>query len=251
MNMPVFTRLDASTMGRARTLPLLVRAQSRYMSSDAPNIDNRVYWQKVVEQFEKHRLSVNDRSLDVDLHKFMDRVGSAEKSVIEFGCGIGRAVPTLHSRGFTNYLGTDICARAVEMAQERLPGVSFMEADILDFRSKQKFDSVIATDVLLYLSPEDQIRALLNVRNSLAPDAPLLVRWAPGNDEIDASKQIKGTDIRGWVFLASKEYVRSLLSITGFKLTDDIVQEEALIDPEANRKPPYLKIFAEKAIIGF
>ena len=86
-------------------------------------------------------------------------MANTAKAIVEFGCGVGRAASILESRGFLNYTGIDVAERAIEMARQRLPGMEFRVGNILTYSSRRKFAAAIATDVLLYLSPEEQVKA--------------------------------------------------------------------------------------------
>ena len=136
---------------------------------------------------------------------------------------------------FTSYLGIDICDEAVYMAKGGHRGARFAKGDAVDFSSPERFDSAIATDVLLYLSPEDQIRALLNLREALHKEAPLFVRWAPGENTTQMTK-IMGTKIEGWAFLPSKVYIKELFRVAGFTLTEPVRSEPELMNNGADEE---------------
>ena len=247
-----FRSLPQQIRRQAQQLPLLVQAQRRYLQTSAPLISNRVYWQKIVEKFETDKL--NDHTLDPHVNTFLDGLVDPAKSVIEFGCGIGRAAALLESRGFRNYTGIDIAERAIEIAHSRLPNMEFEVGNILAFRAGRRFDAAIATDVLLYLSPEKQIKALINMRKSLKDRAPIILRWAPGEKGIENDvlikppKTVDGEKVECWVFLATEEYIQQLLDITGFSLTRPIHRDAVIINPgtEHQKSQDYFVIYAEK-----
>lgn len=228
---------------------LLISAQRNFLQSRAPIIDNNAYWAKTGEDFETHKL--NDRTLDPHINAFLDKLANTIKSVIEFGCGIGRTASVLRARGFHNYTGVDVCEKAVAIARQRLPEMGFEVGNILTRRANKRFDAAIATDVLLYLSPEDQIRALLNVNKALKKEAQIILRWAPGeNNVLIKSKTVGGEQIEGWVFLVTAEYIKELLRLTGFSLVQPIQREAVVINPGNplyEKQQDYLVILGKKS----
>ncbi len=243
-----FRSLPPQARQRACRSPLLVQAQRRYLQSHAPLIDNNRYWAKIGVKFETDRL--NDTTLVLDISMFLDILGNPEKAVIEFGCGIGRTADLLVDDGFHDYTGIDICEKVVQLARERLPGLEFLTNDILTYQSVRHFDAAIVTDVLLYLSPEQQLQALLNLNSLLKPGAPVMIRWAPGNNEvrINQPKEVDGEHLASWVFLASPEYIQNLLRVSGFTLTRPIDQESHTINQgtKYEKLQDYLMVLAEK-----
>ena len=246
-----FKSLPQNIRNLADRSTLLVQAQKRFIQSRAPIISNEAYWQKIVAKFETDKL--DDHTLDASIYAFLKNIVNPEKSIIEFGCGIGRTANVLKNKGYRNYLGIDVAMKAVVMAKNRLTDMEFRVGNVLTFTSSRKYDAAIATDVLLYLSPEDQINALINIGKCLKRGAPLIIRWAPAeegveNDVLIKEKVINDENVEGWVFLATEDYVEELLKISGFSLTKPIIKEEVIINPGTPYEKPqdYLVIFAEK-----
>jgi len=66
-------------------------------------------------------------------------------SVLELGCGTGNLLSALKpSRG----LGLDISAEMVRLARAKFPGLQFEVADVEAFRVDEKFDFVVASDLI-------------------------------------------------------------------------------------------------------
>jgi SAM-dependent methyltransferase len=251
----MFGVLPSSVRVKISSKPILMQAQKRYLNSQALHIDNKLYWEKFVEGFEKNKL------YDDDLHPFinslLNRLVWPACSVIEYGCGIGRAAGIIRARGFRDYLGVDIAQRAVDLAKERNPEMEFCRGDILNFTAPKLFNAAIATDVLLYLSPEHQIQALLNMKRSLTKGAPILMRWAPGlgdsrrENDISIKNQngnhpILG-DIKGWVLLVTPDYINNILEATELSLIQPIDPKPSKINKNTKyeRLQPYLLVFAK------
>lgn len=247
----LFPKLPAELRRSIARQPLLCEGQRAYLQSKAPRISNKAFWERIVEDFEKHKL--DDHTLDPHINKMINMLNDKTKWIIEFGCGIGRTADILRNNHYFNYLGIDIAPRAVELAGQIVPGMAFRTGDIVNFYPGRIFDAAIATDVLLYQSPEDQIRALLNMGRSLVPGAPLLTRWAPGKEWIGLKKrEISQTEIvEGWVFHANAGYLEQLFKVAGFEIIQlpgyqRIHPESIILKPGTEFAKPqdYLVVFA-------
>ncbi len=223
---------------------LIFQAQAHFFISAASVIDNTAYWDIIGEDFETGK--IDDHTLDPQLRTFFDILADPQRAIVEFGCGIGRAADSLVSQGFRNYLGADVAEKVIEIARGRNTGLEFRVGNILTFNSQRHFDAAIVTDVLLYLSPFNQIRALLNLSDLLKRGALVLLRWAPGRNEFLIKDKKSGA--RGWVFLASEEYIKILLKISGFILERPVLREAVVINPgtSVEKTQEYLVIFARK-----
>lgn len=183
------------------------------------------------------------------LNRFLDILGNRNRTVFEAGCGIGRAYDSLLQRGFANYLGIDICQNSINEASRRHPEADFVHANLLSYDPCRVFDSAIATDLLLYFSPMDQVRALLKLQgavdrsegydNNIAK--PVLLRWAAGNNHFDyKSKKVSGLRVEGWVHLIDEQYLRQILYVAGFSPV--YIEKEDTMLPDGRVIPYHVAI---------
>lgn len=205
---------------------LVTQGHRDFLASRAPSISINRYWDLTGLGFELSNLP--NISLHPHIERFLDVVADPQRSIFEAGCGIGRTYDVLRQRGFTNYLGIDICRSSIEEASARYPKAAFVHENLLSYAPPHIFDSAIATDIMQYFSPLNQVRALLGLRGILNPldqaaaplvnpHRPMLLRWAAGNNTVDyKSKIIEGDTVEGWVFLVDEPYLRQLLYVTGF-----------------------------------
>ncbi len=85
------------------------------------------------------------------------------RSVLDVGCGQGSLLEELaRRRPGVELAGVDISARAVELANRRLPDASFSVLDLTKGALDRRFDLVICSDVLEHI--EDDRAALHNMR---------------------------------------------------------------------------------------
>jgi SAM-dependent methyltransferase len=93
------------------------------------------------------------------------------KSILDVGCGFGDLYTFLHKQGIhpKRYLGIDINSELLDVARERLPGVEFELAAILDFEPIENFDFVVACGIFGLETPhwqrllEEQLRKLFDL----------------------------------------------------------------------------------------
>ena len=108
----------------------------------------------------------------------LDRMDSrTEKSVLEIGCGTGRAANYIAEKSSMNVLGIDLCVPFIETARltYRLPNLKF---DVLDFNKpddlkSSKFDYITGNGILhhLYYHLDE---ALVNIRMLLKENGKII-----------------------------------------------------------------------------
>ncbi len=103
---------------------------------------------------------------------------------LEIGCAIGVSTADLASR-CDALLAVDISRAALSRAQERLssrPHVTFQRAQIPDEWPDGRFDLIVVSEVLYFLSAEEVARAAERAFEALVSDGVcLLVNWTEDN----------------------------------------------------------------------
>lgn len=106
------------------------------------------------------------------LSRFLGQVAafysaSQPSSVLEVGCGPGDLAGELRERvvDWGQYLGTDLSANQIAIAEDRYPTLSFRQANAVELPfSDNSFDLVIACEVLEHIeSPELALREISRV----------------------------------------------------------------------------------------
>ena len=96
------------------------------------------------------------------------RAGGDAK-VVEIGCGDGRDAEEIVKRvGW--YEGFDPSLGLLQLARERLPSASFVEADALSYDYPKGVDIVFAFASLLHVNKANVAKVSQKVRESLRPD---------------------------------------------------------------------------------
>lgn len=242
--------LPPAIAARVADCPVIMQAIEDCAKDVPHETDNIEYWMAVGPSFEEGRLRTDDRTLEPHVTEFLARMRDKNMSILDVGCGIGRTSDIVWAQGFRNYTGIDVSQDNILAAAIGIKGFQFEVANILDFRPGTVFNSAIVSDVLLYMYPPEQIKALMNLQSMLSPGAPVLVRWAPGDNKIEIKKRdVEGGEtMKGFVFLASEGYIRQIMGISGFSV-NSIKHEEIQrnFSTKEKRVQPYLIIHAEKS----
>jgi 2-polyprenyl-3-methyl-5-hydroxy-6-metoxy-1,4-benzoquinol methylase len=135
------------------------------------------------------------------------------RRVIDIGCGQGELVRLLDSDGFDAH-GIDISAEQVELARSR--GMHQVQlGDFHDFldSTAERWDAVIATDVLEHLDKSEALRTFDSVLRSLRPGGVFVARVP--NAVSPTGGHIMFSDIthRTWF---TQRSIRQLAAVAGF-----------------------------------
>lgn len=104
---------------------------------------------------------------------------NSSQPLIDLGCGVGLLAFYLRERAFQNPIrGVDCDGRKVtranSVAAESYHDVRFTNGDAASSFSDS--GDIVISDLLHYLSPNDQLRVLKNVAHKVAPDGILIIR---------------------------------------------------------------------------
>ena len=84
-----------------------------------------------------------------------------DASVLEVGCNTGNQLLLLQEMGYKNLSGIELQPYALEIARQRLPGVSLQLGSALGLPHEDStFDLVFTSGVLIHISPTDLPRAM-------------------------------------------------------------------------------------------
>ena len=152
---------------------------------------------------------------------FLGRLSELNISVgsfLDFGCGIGNAIPLLRKELFqAKLVGVDLSLHSIDIARERyLPlGVEFYTVE--NFRPDESFDVVYCNGVFHHVLPNDRPEVLSLVRRSLKPGGVFIFcdnnPWNPGTRYIT-----RKTEFDRDAVLVSPRQAKRLLQESGFEL---------------------------------
>lgn len=91
------------------------------------------------------------------------KVLKPNSKILDIGCGTGYPIASyLSQQGFI-VTGIDISEEMIKKAQNlNLPNATFLVEDILNFKSKEKYDAVIAFDSIWHIAHDNQKKNLSN-----------------------------------------------------------------------------------------
>jgi SAM-dependent methyltransferase len=136
--------------------------------------------------------------------------------VLDVGCGMGQPIGQhLVASGFS-VTGVDAAPSLVELARRRLPEARWIVGDMRELALQDRFDGILAWDVLFHLSPSDQRLTLPRLALHALPGAPFL--FTSGPEAGDLIGQFEGEPLYHGS-LSVEEY-RRLLDSLGFDVLD-------------------------------
>jgi SAM-dependent methyltransferase len=122
--------------------------------------------------------------------RFVDVLAPRAGRVLDAGCGTGRTTAALHRMGH-RAIGADRDAGLVAIAAARYPGPPFLAADLLTLNPESLgaaggpvvFDVIVlAGNVMVYLAPGTEERALQVLADLLVPHGRIVTGFATDRD---------------------------------------------------------------------
>jgi cyclopropane fatty-acyl-phospholipid synthase-like methyltransferase len=99
-------------------------------------------------------------------------------AVLDLGCGAGVPVTGRLAERFA-VTGVDISARQLVLARQRVPGATFIQADMteVDF-APETFDAVVSAYAIIHVPREEQRPLVGRIHRWLRPGGLFLANWA-------------------------------------------------------------------------
>jgi SAM-dependent methyltransferase len=123
------------------------------------DFDQAAYWIERHERYRGNILAVGNENYDQEGNEQNRRQHDARltnalttikpKTVLDVGCGYGRAAPIFLEAGCA-YTGVDISPIAIDDARTRLPGIRFFVGDLNTWDTDERFDLVAALWVMIH-----------------------------------------------------------------------------------------------------
>ncbi len=118
------------------------------------------------------------RSLAAHRQQIVERLPSDRGAwVVDIGCGNGALVAQIRQAGYRHVMGVDMSGEQVDMALKRgLSGI--IQADLRDWldNTDQRFDAVVAADLIEHFDPWDVLATLDRVWRILTPGGRVIIR---------------------------------------------------------------------------
>jgi len=121
---------------------------------------------KTVEQVNSAFDELMGITLETLLSTFFNDL-SRHFHILEIGCNIGLNLSILKNMGFENLYGVEINEKAINIAKQQNPDITFFHSSIEKFETDQKFDLVFTAGVLIHVNPESLLGVIQKI-NSLS-----------------------------------------------------------------------------------
>lgn len=116
-------------------------------------IDNGKSYDLISGEWQKFRNAAAINKCIVDFAELLPPNGR----VLDIGCGTGYPIAQYLSLKNFSVTGIDISRNMIKAAKSlRLPNARFLQADISDFSTDEKYDGVIAFDSIWHISRDEQ-----------------------------------------------------------------------------------------------
>lgn len=131
-------------------------------------MNDALEWNTVAPAYEAEVFDVYRNDKKGILRKTVQQYAGKDKTAVDFGCGIGKALPML-SPLFGAIIATDISKRCIEIAKDRGYGnVRFMESDLAQTRiNVPKGDFLLCVNVAISDDNKRNFRILANAMKSV------------------------------------------------------------------------------------
>lgn len=178
-----------------------------------------LFYSKYVSRFKRENLVVSeadDRAYAqwADYHYYPHLAHlPADATILDLGCGPGRTLNYLVSKGHRNTRGIDISAEQVEIARSR--GLDAFEGDLETYLASttDSYDAMIMIDVVEHLTKTELLRLFPLIGARLKPDGVVLIQTV--NAEGLFPTQIMYGDFTHVTYLTASS-IEQLLRVTGF-----------------------------------
>lgn len=133
-----------------------------------------------VDVFDANAQGYQDKFMNVDLYSesldvFCDSIKTSGASILELACGPGNVTKyLLDKRPDFKIYGTDLSVNMLELAMQNNPAASFQLMDCRDIHKiKDKYDGVMASFCLPYLTREESLKLIHDAGKILNPKGVL------------------------------------------------------------------------------
>lgn len=114
--------------------------------------------------------------------------------VVELGCGTGSLARQLPTGSFSDFLGIDVSAVAIERARRECPsGCRFETVPMEEWQGTTGAAVILLEESLYYLAPADQRSLLARCYASLAPGGVVIVIACDGQKHADTLATAEGS----------------------------------------------------------
>jgi SAM-dependent methyltransferase len=184
---------------------------------------------------------LDNKPLDRELLKHFSSLVSAERLVLDIGCGPGHTTAHLTSLGLMA-TGVDLSPKMIEMASESFPQTRFVVGDFLVLQNESSsIAGILALYCIVHLAPDELLPAFSEMFRVLSGGGVLLLSFHVGSEVVRAENFLDTNAVLDFTFFEPPQ-VRAALMTVGFDPIDVRIREP--YDTEHPSKRCY--VFAHK-----
>lgn len=181
---------------------------------------------------DKYVAATDDMLMERELDTFSGMLPDISSPVLDAGCAYGKDSTVLSLKGL-QVVGIDMSAELLKRAKQASPDVEYLQMDVrrLEFPDAT-FSGVWCNAVLPYLSDQDVLRALQEIRRVLKPNGVICVSFKEGQGNQAITEALTGDQPRFYNFKTVPEAQAALVR-AGFSLRQSyIVNERERFGPD-------------------
>lgn len=138
-------------------------------------MNDAAHWNKIAETYDKQIFNVFKNDKKNKLKSYIRKYANKENAAIDFGCGVGKALPLL-APFFKEIIGVDVSKKCIAIAKSApFKNVSFKEADLAgNHIDVPKVDFAFCCNVAMSDDIKRNHKIIQNVLDSLNKDGVAL-----------------------------------------------------------------------------
>jgi SAM-dependent methyltransferase len=138
-------------------------------------MNDALHWNKIADNYDKEIFNVFKNDKKNKLKKYIRKYANKKNTAIDFGCGVGKALPLLAPM-FKEIIGVDVSKKCIAIAKSSpYKNVSFKEADLAGKKIKlPSVDFAFCCNVAMSDDIKRNDRIINNVLNTLNKDGVAL-----------------------------------------------------------------------------
>lgn len=139
--------------------------------------------------------------------------------ILEVGSAGGNVCNFFYCHGFV-VTGIDFSGKLIKLAKEKYPSINFVQEDIVDYQTDEKFDGIFSCNTLFHLPDEDISSVLQNFKKMLNENGALMIVLELPNDEAGEKIYTEELDSSQKIYYnyLSPEKMKQFLTSAGFKI---------------------------------
>ena len=139
---------------------------------------DRKHWDNIFENYNTEIFDVLKNDKNEIIKSYINNISSSKKTVADFGCGIGKWLPTL-SKQFMEVFAIDFSSSNMECCEKKyksLKNINFLTIDMThDWKSPHHFDVILCVNAILNEALSERTVFFNNISANLSTNGHLVL----------------------------------------------------------------------------